>query len=273
MKELQHTEQRVAVLIDIQNMYYSAKHLYNTKVNFKEIMRTAVSGRRLVRAIGYAIKADVKDENVFHDALNKVGIEVKAKDLLVFHGGSKKGDWDIGIAMDAVRLSNKIDTLVLVSGDGDFKDLLTYLKQHGLRTEVLAFSKTASIFIKQEADQFVDLEKDKSKYLINYKENKTYEKKTYQPKKEVVKQQSPPVFKKVEKKVYTDEPNIEDVFGDDEKKSVTQKTSSNAKKETVQKPSVKEETPKKVTKKVVEKKESKPKDSLLKRISNKLKKS
>ena len=129
-------------------------------------MKSGIAGRRLVRAIGYAIKADVKDEHIFHGALNKVGIEVKAKDLLVFHGGAKKGDWDIGIAMDAVRLAEKIDCLVLVSGDGDFKDLLTYLKQRGIRTEVLAFSKTASSQIKQEADLFVDLEKDTKKYLI-----------------------------------------------------------------------------------------------------------
>ena len=173
MKELQHKEQRVAVLIDVQNLYYSAKHLWNTKVNFKEIMKTAVANRRLVRAIAYAIKADVKDENVFHEALMKLGIEVKAKDLLVFHGGHKKGDWDIGIAMDAVRLVSKVDCLILISGDGDFKDLLTYLKQRGLRTEVVAFSKTASIQIKTEADLFTDLGKDLNKYLINYKPGQT----------------------------------------------------------------------------------------------------
>ena len=269
MKELQHSEQRVAVLIDVQNMYYSAKHLYNTKVNFKEIMKTAVSGRKLVRAIGYAIKADVKDENVFHDALNKVGIEVKAKDLLVFHGGSKKGDWDIGIAMDAVRLSNKIDTLVLVSGDGDFKDLLTYLKQHGLRTEVLAFNKTASIFIKQEADLFVDLEKEKNKYLINYRDNKSYEKRSYQPKKEeVVKPQAPPVLKKTEKKTYNSEPDINDIFGDDKVKKEPKKIKPIKKEETETK---KVEEKKPATKKVVKKTEEPKKESLLKRISKKLK--
>jgi uncharacterized LabA/DUF88 family protein len=150
-------------------MYYSAKHIYNTKVNFKEILNEAVAGRKLVRAIAYVIKTEIKDEFNFHEALNKIGIEVKAKDLQVFIGGAKKGDWDIGIAMDAVRLQPKIDTIVLVSGDGDFKDLLAYMKSHGCRTEVIAVGKTASKHIKEEADEFLDLETNPRRFLINYK--------------------------------------------------------------------------------------------------------
>lgn len=166
MKSLQHKDQKVAVLIDVQNMYYSAKHMFKAKVNFKEILKAAVAGRRLIRAIAYVIEADIKGEDTFHKALENVGIEVKSKGLQTFIGGSKKGDWDIGLAMDAVRLANKVDTLVIVSGDGDFKDLLIYLKTHGVRTEVIAFSKTASKLIKEEADLFVDLELDKKKYLL-----------------------------------------------------------------------------------------------------------
>jgi len=166
MKSLQHKDQRVAVLLDVQNLYYSAKHMYNAKVNFKEILKTAVSGRKLIRAIAYTIEADIKGEETFHKALESIGIEVKAKSLQTFYGGAKKGDWDIGLAMDAVRLASKVDTVVLVSGDGDFKDLLIYLKTHGCRTEVIAFSKTASSLLKSEADLFIDMESDKRKYLL-----------------------------------------------------------------------------------------------------------
>ena len=163
---MKHKEQRVLVLFDVQNMYYSAKHFYDTKVNFKEILNSAVAGRRLLRAIAYVIKTEIKDEINFHDALNKIGIEVKAKDIQVFTGGAKKGDWDIGIAMDAVRLSNKVDTVVVVSGDGDFSELLKYLKSHGCRCEVIAFAQTASKHIRAEADDFLDLSKNTKKYLI-----------------------------------------------------------------------------------------------------------
>jgi uncharacterized LabA/DUF88 family protein len=163
---MKHKEQRVLVLFDTQNLYYSGKQLYGRKVNFAEILKTAVAGRRLLRAIAYVIKTDIKEESIFHDALNKIGIEVKQKNLQIFQGGAKKGDWDIGIAMDAVRLSPKVDTVVLVSGDGDFKDLIQYLKSHGCRAEVIGFGKTTSKYLLEVCDDYLDLSSNKRKYLI-----------------------------------------------------------------------------------------------------------
>ena len=111
-------DQRVGVFVDVQNMYYSAKNLYNAKVNFAQILKAAVGNRSIIRAIAYVIKADVKEEQNFFDALEKIGFEVKAKDLQVFAGGAKKGDWDIGLAMDTIELAPKLDTIIIVSGDG-----------------------------------------------------------------------------------------------------------------------------------------------------------
>jgi len=160
-----HINQRIGVFVDVQNMYYSAKNLYGSKSNFKTILKEAIADRKLVRAIAYVIKADVKDEGTFYDALSEMGFEVKAKDLQVFYGGAKKGDWDVGIAMDVMRLAPKLDTIVLVSGDGDFSDLLEHAKSLGCRTEVVAFGKTTSHKLKEVADFFVDLDKD-NKYLL-----------------------------------------------------------------------------------------------------------
>ncbi|MFW6122310.1 MAG: NYN domain-containing protein [Petrotogales bacterium] len=165
MTKARHIDQRIGVFVDVQNMYYSAKHLYNCKVNFKTILKEAIAGRKLIRAIAYVIKADVKDENTFYDALAEMGFEVKAKDLQIFYGGAKKGDWDVGIAMDAMRLAPKLDTIVLVSGDGDFSDLLEHAKSLGCRTEVVSFGKTTSHKLNAVADLFIDLDKDK-KYLL-----------------------------------------------------------------------------------------------------------
>ena len=105
-------EQRVGVFVDVQNMYYSAKNLYKAKVNFAAVLREAVKGRKLVRAIAYAIRANIGEEKSFHNALEAIGYEVKTKDLQTFAGGAKKGDWDIGIAMDIIELANKLDTIV-----------------------------------------------------------------------------------------------------------------------------------------------------------------
>jgi len=163
-----HKDQRIGVFVDVQNMYYSAKHLYNSKANFRTILREAISGRKLIRAIAYVIKADVKDENTFYDALEEMGFEVKSKDLQVFYGGAKKGDWDVGIAMDVMRLAPKLDTIVLISGDGDFSDLLEHAKSLGCRTEVLAFGRTTSHRLKEVTDLFIDFDKSR-KYLLTKK--------------------------------------------------------------------------------------------------------
>lgn len=163
----QPKEQRVGVFVDVQNMYYSAKNLYNAKVNFAQLLKTAVGGRCLIRAIAYVIKADVKDEKNFFDALEMIGYEVKSKDLQTFYGGHKKGDWDIGLAMDTIELAQKLDTIILISGDGDFIDLVHHLKRAmGCRVEVIAFGKSSSSKLKEEADSFTDLDRNAGRHLI-----------------------------------------------------------------------------------------------------------
>jgi len=161
-----HKTQRVGVFVDVQNLYYSAINLYESKVNFSVILREAVRDRQLVRAIAYVIKADVKDEENFFEALERIGYEVRAKDIQIFFGGKKKGDWDVGIAMDIMRVAAKLDTVVLVSGDGDFKDLLEHVKSLGCRAEVIAFGKSSSNKLVEIADDFIDLDAIRHKVLI-----------------------------------------------------------------------------------------------------------
>jgi len=162
----QHKEQRVGIFVDVQNMYYSAKNLYGAKVDFGKVLSTGIAGRKLVRAFAYVIKADVGAEKDFFDALQKIGYEVKEKDLQVFLGGSKKGDWDVGLCMDVVRMVPKMDAMVLVSGDGDYTELLEYARSQGVRTEVIAFGKTCSSKLFNEADFIVDMDKYSEKFLI-----------------------------------------------------------------------------------------------------------
>ena len=162
----QHKEQRVAIFVDVQNMYYSAKNLYGAKVDFGRVLISGVAGRKLVRAFAYVIKADVGAEKDFFGALQKIGYEVKEKDLQVFLGGAKKGDWDVGICMDAVRMVDKVDVMILGSGDGDYTDLLEYARSRGVRTEVIAFGKTGSSRLFAEADFITDMDTSPEKFLI-----------------------------------------------------------------------------------------------------------
>lgn len=154
---MKHKEQRVAVFIDVQNMYHSARNLLNARVNFREVVKEAVAGRKLIRAFAYVVRTKTGEEKAFFEALEKSGIEIRVKDLQEFFGGAKKADWDVGMALDAVRTSEIVDALVIVSGDGDFIPLVEYLKGRGRRVEVMAFDRTASQKIKEAADDFTDL--------------------------------------------------------------------------------------------------------------------
>ncbi len=166
MSMMKHKDQRVGVLIDVSNMYHSAKNLYKRRVNFKEVLKEAVAGRKLIRATAYVIRAENEEENNFFEALSQQGFQVIIKDLQVFTGGAKKGDWDVGIAVDAIKLAEKLDVLVLVTGDGDYLPLVTYLQNtQGCLVEILSFRQTTSSRLIEEADDFINLS-DSRKFLI-----------------------------------------------------------------------------------------------------------
>lgn len=167
MSVIKHPEQRVGVFIDTQNLYHSAKNLYKRKVNFANVLKHAVANRVLIRAIAYVITSDSGEESAFFDALKKIGIETKTKNLQVFAGGAKKADWDVGLAIDAVAAASKLDTVILVSGDGDFAPLVEYLKiTYGCQVEIVSFGKSTSAKLLEVADDFVDLDQDRRKFLI-----------------------------------------------------------------------------------------------------------
>jgi len=159
-------EQRVEVLIDVQNLYHSARNLYQAKVNFGEILKTAISGRKFIRAFAYVVRTKTGEEKPFFEALTKLGIETRVKDLQEFYGGMKKADWDVGIVIDAIRTATSLDVIVLCSGDGDFTPLVEYLKNQGKRVEILAFGKTTSSKLKETSDEFIDLDISPNKYLL-----------------------------------------------------------------------------------------------------------
>ncbi len=161
-----HKEQRVGVLVDVSNMYHSAKNLYNKKVNFKEVLKDSVANRKLIRATAYAIRTESEDETPFFEALSSQGFEVKMKDLQIFAGGAKKADWDVGIAMDAIKMADKLDVIILVSGDGDYIPLINYVQNtKGCLVEVVGFRQTTSSALIEVADDFLNLS-DNKKFLL-----------------------------------------------------------------------------------------------------------
>jgi len=157
---MSNKEQRVGVFIDVQNLYHSAKNLFQARVNYKELIKELTAGRKLIRAIGYVVKTEVTEgEAAFFDALQKSGVELRMKDIQIFPGGMKKADWDVGMAVDAIRMSAMLDAIILVTGDGDFLPLVDYLKWGlGRHVEVAAFGRSTSSKLKESADKFTDLD-------------------------------------------------------------------------------------------------------------------
>lgn len=168
MPIIKHKSQRVGVFIDTQNLYHSAKNLYKARVNFNQVLKDAVAGRNLIRALAYLVTTEAGDEKAFLDALTKSGIETKTKDLQVFASGAKKADWDVGLAVDAIKHAPKLDAVIIVSGDGDFIPLVKYLQENmGCQVEAVSFGKSSSSKLKEAVDDFLDLDENVRKYLIS----------------------------------------------------------------------------------------------------------
>lgn len=173
MNNLKHKDQRVGILIDIQNLYHVAKNIHKAKVNFQNIIGDVLQDRNLIRAIAYVINTDSEEERGFFDALEKMGIETKIKDIQIFSSGSKKADWDVGIAIDAIKLAPKLDVIILASGDGDFVHLIQYLQNSfGCRVETVAFGQSASSMLRDFSDEFIDLSDNPNRYLIYKNKNR-----------------------------------------------------------------------------------------------------
>ena len=169
MSVIRHPEQRVAIIIDTQNLYHSAKNLYKAKVNFGAVVEAALGDRKLVRAVAYVVNTESGEEQPFFEALEKVGIEIKTKDLQIFFGGAKKADWDVGMVVDAIKLSHKVDAIVFATGDGDFIPAVEYIKAQGCQVESITFGRSASSALRAAVDDFIDLDEDPNHFLIGYR--------------------------------------------------------------------------------------------------------
>ena len=179
-----YSNQRVGIFVDVQNLYHSAKNLYHGRVNYNELIKHLVGDRQLIRSLAYVVKSEgieaarqdssraprvarmsendgrgLSSEASFFEALEKAGLELRVKDLQIFAGGMKKADWDVGMAVDAIRMASFLDVVILVTGDGDFLPLIDYLKWGvGRLVEVAAFKRSASAKIQEAADKFINIE-------------------------------------------------------------------------------------------------------------------
>jgi len=161
-----HPGQRVAMLVDAQNLYHTAQSIYTRNIDYSALLEKGVQGRELTRAIAYVIRADSPEEESFFEALEDIGFEPKIKDIKTFSDGSKKADWDVGLSLDAVTLAKKVDTMILCTGDGDFSRLCSHLRHEGVRVEVMGFESSTADELVEATDRFIDLSDRPETFLL-----------------------------------------------------------------------------------------------------------
>lgn len=154
INQKEHLNQRVGIFVDVQNMFYSARKQFHSKLNYARLLEEALRGRKLIRAFAYVVQTPEIDQKNFIEMLEYNGFEVKSKELKIRPDGSTKGDWDMGIAIDAIALADKVDVIILVSGDGDFSSLAVMLRGRGVRVEVISFPASTAEELVEAVDAF-----------------------------------------------------------------------------------------------------------------------
>lgn len=150
---------RVAVFVDVQNVYYTVKQIYGCHFDYRAFWDQVTAGREVVRAFAYAIDRKDQKQIQFQQILESIGFEVKLKPFIQRSDGSTKGDWDVGITLDMIELANEVDVAVLASGDGDFDLAVRKLRDaHGVEVEVYGARKLTAASLIQAATRFVPIE-------------------------------------------------------------------------------------------------------------------
>jgi uncharacterized LabA/DUF88 family protein len=153
-------EERIGIFVDIQNVYYGAKDNFKGKIDFRKLTDGILRGRQLVVANAYLVKSDSDNTN-FVNFMKQLGYNIVSKDLKKRSDGSAKGNLDIEMTIDIITEKDRLDTVVLVSGDGDFVALVEYLKQQNIQVEVYSFSNIKNITsqeLKSIASKFFEID-------------------------------------------------------------------------------------------------------------------
>jgi uncharacterized LabA/DUF88 family protein len=131
------TVKKIAIFVDVQNIYYTTRQSYGRQFDYRKLMKRIRTEGEIVSATAYAIDRGDEKQLKFQNALKQMGFTVRLKPYIQRSDGSAKGDWDVGIAIDVLEVAKDVDTIVLLSGDGDFDLLLEKIKKdYAISTEV-----------------------------------------------------------------------------------------------------------------------------------------
>ncbi len=152
---------KIAIFVDVQNIYYTTRDAYKRQFNYRKFWERVSEQGEIVTAIAYATDRNIDSQIKFQDALRHIGFTVKLKPYITRKDGSAKADWDVGITIDVLDMSKEVDTVILLSGDGDFDLLLEKIKhEYGVRTEVYGVPELTANTVKNTADHFRRIDAD-----------------------------------------------------------------------------------------------------------------
>ncbi|MDG5901202.1 LabA-like NYN domain-containing protein [Shewanella xiamenensis] len=146
---------RIALFVDVQNIYYTCREAYQRQFNYRKLWQHLSAQGNIVSAVAYAIHRGDDGQLKFQDALRHIGFELKLKPFIQRSDGSAKGDWDVGITIDVLDAAPNVDTVILLSGDGDFAILLEKITQkYDVKTEVYGVPQLTAKSLMDAATQF-----------------------------------------------------------------------------------------------------------------------
>lgn len=146
---------KTALFVDVQNIYYTTRDAYGRQFDYRKLWAELGERGEITSAMAYAIARDDDRQKKFQSALRHIGFEVKLKPYIARKDGSSKGDWDVGITIDVLDIAAHVDTVVLLSGDGDFDMLMRKVSSvHGIRTEVYGVRELTARSLIDSVDAF-----------------------------------------------------------------------------------------------------------------------
>jgi len=153
--------EKVAIFADVQNVYYTTRQRFQRHFNYKRFWTQATTNRKVINAFAYAIDRNDSRQRGFQNTLKNIGFQVKLKPYIQRSDGSAKGDWDVGITLDVVEQAGAVDTVILLSGDGDFDLLLQKVQQfYNVRTEVYGVTFLTATSLINSANRFFPITED-----------------------------------------------------------------------------------------------------------------
>ncbi|GHC21099.1 NYN domain-containing protein [Aidingimonas halophila] len=153
--------EKVAIFVDVQNVYYTVRDAYKRHFDYNTFWAKVTAGREVVKAFAYAIDRGDQKQREFQNILRAIGFEVKLKPFIQRSDGSAKGDWDVGITLDAIEYAGQVDVIVLVSGDGDFDLLVNKIRDvYGKKVEVYGVPHLTAHSLMSAASEFMPIDKE-----------------------------------------------------------------------------------------------------------------